>query len=86
LFRGGSDEDKAKARDLVASKLEFLSDGRKGEYLLGDEPGVADFYLLVMLLWAGKQGIKVPGPLEEVRDRLMARPSVQTALSHEGLN
>jgi glutathione S-transferase len=86
LFRGGSDEDKAKAREQVSAKLHFLSDNVKGEYLLGDQPGVGDFYLLVMLLWAGKQGIDVPARLSELRDRLMARESVQTALRHEGLN
>jgi glutathione S-transferase len=86
LFRGGSDEDKAKAREQVSAKLQFLSDNAKGEYLLGDQPGVGDFYLLVMLLWAGKQGIDVPARLSELRDRLMARESVQTALRHEGLS
>jgi glutathione S-transferase len=86
LFRGGSDEDKAKAREAVADKLRFAAERLKGDYWFGDQPGVADFYLLVMLLWAGKQGIDVPARLAELRDRLMARESVQTALRHEGLS
>ena len=85
LFKGASDEDKAKARETVATKLQFLAGRLKGEYLLGDEPSVADFYLFVMLLWAGKNGIAVPDPLAALLDRLMDRPSVTKAMTHEGL-
>ena len=85
LFRGGSEEDKAKAKELVAAKLTFLAGQLKGDYLFGDEVSVADFYLFVMLLWSGKNGIAVPDALSALRDRLMARASVQTAMKHEGL-
>ena len=85
LFRGGSDDEKAKAKELVATKLRFVAGQMKGDYLLGEQPSVADFYLLVMLLWAGRQGIAVPETLNTLRDRLMARESVQTAMKHEGL-
>lgn len=85
LFHGGSEDDAAKAKEAVAAKFEFLSGQLKGDYLLGDEPSVADFYLFVMLLWAGRNAIAVPASLAALRDRLMARPSVQTALKHEGL-
>ena len=85
LFRGGSDEDKAKAREAVAAKLDFLATRLKGDYLFGDQPGVADFYLFVMLLWADKHGIDVPASLTALRDRLAMRDSVRTAMRHEGL-
>lgn len=85
LFRGGSDEQKAQAKEQVAAKLAFVAGQLKGEYLMGDEPSVADFYLFVMLLWAGRQGIATPPRLEALRERLMTRPAVQTAMRHEGL-
>ena len=85
LFRGGPDEEKAKAKEAVATKLAFVAERLKGDYLFGDEPSVADFYLFVMLLWSGKNGITVPDALAGLRDRLMVRASVQTAMKHEGL-
>ncbi len=85
LFHGASNDEKAAARETVAGKLGFVAGQLKGDYLLGDEPGVADFYLFVMLLWAGKFGIAVPPALGVLRDRLMARESVTTAMREEGL-
>ena len=85
LFRGGSDADKANAKEAVAAKLAFVAGQLRGDYLFGDRPSVADFYLFVMLLWAGRNGIAVPDALNGLRDRLMARDAVQTALRHEGL-
>lgn len=85
LFRSGSDEDKAAAKQAVAAKLAFVGERLTDDYLLGDRPGVADFYLLVMLLWAGQNGIETPAALDALRDRLMTLPSVRTAMTHEGL-
>ena len=85
LFRGGSDEQIDAARGAVAAKLEMIAGQFRGDWLLGDQPSVADFYLFVMLLWAGRQNIPVPAALEGYRDRLMARDAVQTAMKHEGL-
>lgn len=85
LFRGGSDEEKTKAKEMVATKLRFVAGHLKGDYLFGDQPGVADFYLFVMLLWARKNEIDTPDVLAALRDRLMARDSVKTAMQHEGL-
>ena len=85
LFQGGSDEDKAKARETVAKRLTYLSDTMVGDYLFGPEVGVADCYLFVMLLWAGKNGIAIPDDLDAFRARMMERPAVQTAMRHEGL-
>jgi glutathione S-transferase len=85
LFRGGADEQKQVAKATVATKLGFVADRLSGDSLLGGRPGVADFYLFVMLLWAGKMGITVPAALNGYRDRLLARDSVQKAMKHEGL-
>lgn len=57
----------------------------QGDYLFGDRPGVADFYLFVMLLWARRFGIELPASLAALRRRMAARPTVQAAMRHEGL-
>lgn len=85
LFSGASDDEKTTAKAAVAAKLAFVAGQLKGDYLFGDEPSVADFYLFVMLLWSAKNGIDTPAPLVALRERLMTRPSVQTAMKHEGL-
>lgn len=85
LFRNGSDEEKAAAKAAIAAKLAFIAGQLKGEYVFGDQPSVADFYLFVMLLWAGKNQVDTPAELIALRDRLMARDSVRTAMTHEGL-
>jgi glutathione S-transferase len=85
MLKGGSDEDKAAARRQVEAKLAFLAGTMKGDHLFSDRPGVADFYLFVMLTWATRMGFDIPAPLVAMRDRLMTRPSVVTAMTHEGL-
>ena len=56
-----------------------------GDYLFGNDVSVADCYLFVMLLWSQKNGIDVPDKLAAYRERMMGRPAVQKAMSHEGL-
>jgi glutathione S-transferase len=57
----------------------------QGHYMFGDSATVADAYLFVMLRWAEKNAIPLPGALEAFRDRMRSRPTVHTALMHEGL-
>jgi hypothetical protein len=38
-----------------------------------------------MLLWARKNGIDAPVPLPAFRDRVMALPATQMAMTHERL-
>ena len=83
LFAGGSDDEKAKAREAVLKRLQFFEERLSSDYLAGDRFSVADCYLLVMLLWSDKQGIEMPEKLAVYRERLLTRPSVQTALQHE---
>lgn len=85
FFQNGSEEDKRKAAETIGQRLDYLAGSLQGDYLFGAQPSVADFYLFVMLLWAGKNGLNVPAPLAALRDRLMGRESVQKAMRHEGL-
>ena len=85
LFKGGSDEEKQAAKRQAAEKFAYMAGVMKGDYLFGDRPSAADFYLFVTLTWAAKMGIEVPANLAAFRDRLMARESVQKAMKHEGL-
>lgn len=85
FFAGGSDEEKAKAGEMITKRLTLLADNLEGEYLFGDAFGVADAYLFVMLLWANKNGITLPEPLPAYFERVKARAAVQKAMEHEGI-
>ena len=86
IFKGASDDDKAKARDARAARLAYLGEAMVGDYLLGPDLSVADCYLFVMLLWASKQGIDVPPELAALKQRMLARDAVRKAMAHEGLS
>jgi glutathione S-transferase len=85
FFAGASDADKAKASELIVKRMQYLADTLQSDYLFGPSVSVADCYLFVMLLWARKFGVEPPPPLAAFRDRMMALPSVQKAMRHEGL-
>jgi len=85
FFLGGMWPDKAEAKFAIIRRLKLLADTMRGDYLFGDRPTVADFYLFVMLLWAEKFDIDVPPELAMLRDRLKTRPAVHEALRVEGL-
>ena len=80
-----TDADKAKAGEMIGKRLTFLAGEMKGDYLFGDDFSVADAYLFVMLMWAKKNGIDLPGSLPDYYERVKARPAVTKALEHEGL-
>ena len=84
-FSGASDEDKAKAGEIITRRLTWLAGTFQGDYLFGADISVADAYLFVMLLWARKNGVTIPDPLPAFLARMMERPAVQTAMKHEGL-
>ncbi|URI11483.1 glutathione binding-like protein [Aquincola tertiaricarbonis] len=86
LFFPTSDAEKTAALDKVAQRLQYLAGQLKGDYLFGNEMSVADAYLYVMLRWADGKGATVPAALQTYRQRLEARPAVQLALRHEGLD
>jgi glutathione S-transferase len=85
LFIGASDAEKAKARKAITTRMQYLADGIDADYLFGDQPSVADFYLFVMLLWTDKFAVTVPAPLAALRDRLEGHHAVQAAMKAEGL-
>jgi glutathione S-transferase len=77
--------DKASASFYITKRMQYLAGNLRGDYLFGDRPTVADFYLFVMLRWAEKFGVEVPECLLGLRRRLEARPAVRAALEVEGL-
>lgn len=85
FFAGASDGEKAKAGETILKRMGYLADTMQGEFLFGSEISVADCYLFVMLLWAQKNGLEVPDRLAAYREQLLERPSVKTAMTHEGL-
>jgi glutathione S-transferase len=85
LWHAGSEADKARAREVLHGKLQYIAGTLKGDYLFGDAPCVADFYLFVMLLWAMRFDVPTPPALAALRRRMTARPAVQRALGEEGM-
>lgn len=84
-FTGGSEEEKAKASEMIRKRMGYLAETMQGDHLFGPGLSAADCYLFVMLLWAQKFGIEPPGGLAGYRDRMMGLAPVQTAMRHEGL-
>jgi glutathione S-transferase len=85
FFKGAGVAEKVSTGAYITKRMQFLSDRIDAEYLFGDRPSVADFYLFVMLLWADKFAVAIPPPLAALHDRLKARPAVQAAMRAEGL-
>jgi glutathione S-transferase len=81
------------AREHVAPRIEAawqrIDDhlSQHGPFLLGAEPGVADFYLTMLLRWS--RGMPRPGDswprLGELAARMKARPSFATLYERERL-
>jgi glutathione S-transferase len=76
---------KANAAFYITNRMQYLAGTLRGDYLFGDRPTVADFYLFVTLRWAAEFGVETPERLLGLRARLEARPAVQAALEAEGL-
>lgn len=85
MWHAGAEAEKVKARQTIARQLHYFADGLTTDYLFGETPSVADFYLFVMLLWAVRFEVTVPEALAQLRDRLAARPAVMAAMRYEGL-
>ena len=85
FFAGAGDSEKAKAGEMIAKRMGYLAETMKGDYLFGSTVSVADCYLFVMLRWAKKFGVEPSAPLVAFRERMMALPSAQKAMKHEGL-
>jgi glutathione S-transferase len=85
MWHAGTAAEKAAAAASVQKLLAPLDAAMAGDFLFGDSPTVADFYLFVMLLWAEKFVVETPARLVALRDRLRARPTVRAAMAVEGL-
>ena len=83
-----SDEQKAAARELLATRHAFIENhlGDK-PFLTGDNFTVADAYLYVTLSWRERVGVDISRfpKLTAFFERVRARPSVQRARTEEGL-
>ena len=80
-----SETTKEEAKAEISRKLEFIVSKLKGPFLFGEKATVADAYLFTMLLWSGKQKIKLQEPLRLLVEHMRSRPTVQAALRQEGL-
>lgn len=85
MWHAGNETLKTEARAKISSLLDELSGSLGGDYLFGDTPSVADFYLFVMLLWAERFDVPIPSSFVALRRRMASRPAVQAALRQEGL-
>ena len=82
------DASKEQQRKKLAGRFEYLSKVLQSQpYLTGDAFTIADAYLFTILNWS--HGLKIdlsPYPaLLAYQDRIRARPSVQRAMTDEGL-
>jgi glutathione S-transferase len=86
VFKPSADTEATAAREKIGQRFNLIATMMKGDYLFGAEASVADAYLFTMLLWAQKVGIDVPQRLADFAQRMRARPAVQLALKHEGID
>jgi glutathione S-transferase len=85
MWHAGSADEKARAAATVSALFSPVATSMQGDYLFGESPSVADFYLFVMLLWAERFEVETPDTLAALRDRLRSRPAVRAAMAYEGL-
>lgn len=80
------DEAKKMTKDRIATRLKWLEEQFKTDYLTGSRFTVADGYLFVVLGWAKYLDIDLkPYPkIQAYMDRIAARPKVKEALAAEG--
>jgi glutathione S-transferase len=85
LFHGGSETEKAEAKEEILKRLQFIEERISGNWLMGERFMAPDAYLYVILRWAQKMHIDLSGlpRLLAYRARVEARPSVQQAMAAE---
>jgi glutathione S-transferase len=86
MWHGGSEGEKAKARTALEERFRQIAATLKGGYLFGDTLSVADCYLFVMLRWAEKFAVAIPGDLGRLKRLMEHRPAVLAALEAEELH
>lgn len=85
IFKTTGEAETQAAREKIRTRFDFLAGTLTQDYLFGQSATVADAYLFVMLLWAKRVELDVPPALQAFGERMKARPAVQLALKHEGL-
>ena len=89
LFRPDTPEEyKTTCREKLAARLKWVDGQLQGkQYLMGEHFSVADGYLFTVTNWAKPTNVDISGlkNLLAYRERIAARPAVQTAMKAEGL-
>ena len=89
LFNPATPEEyKVMAKKMLLSRLKWVDGELAGKtYLMGDAFSVADPYLFTITTWAPRVGVDLSdfANIAIFRERMLARPTVQTAMRHEGL-
>src|SRR5258707_8959874 len=83
-----ADDAKPFFKDRAMGKFKYIDSQLPGrDYLMGKQFTVADGYLYTMLRWADGHKLDLSGlnNLMAYKDRIAARPTVQQALTKEGL-
>jgi glutathione S-transferase len=83
-----ADDAKTFFKDRVMAKFKYIEGQLAGrDYLMGKQFTVADGYLFTMLTWADRMKFDLSGlpNLVAYKARVAARPTVQEALTKEGL-
>ncbi|WP_029001574.1 glutathione transferase GstA [Azohydromonas australica] len=85
---GMPDDAKALYRNRLRQRLQYVDQQLAGKsYLMGDDFTVADAYLFTVSNWTVPTQVDISdlANLQAFRERMLARPSVQAAMKHEGL-
>lgn len=86
IFKGGTDEEKAKAVENLKRRFAYVEAELKGPFLTGENFTIADSYLFVVMNWLKLKKIELDLPkLWAFHARVGARPAVIKAMQAEGL-
>ena len=85
LWSSDDAAEKARAAEVIAKRLDLVSEHINELYLFGPRFTVADAYLFVMLRWAQAFGVRMSLDLVGYFERVAERESVRRALAEEGL-
>ncbi|WP_299598291.1 glutathione transferase GstA [uncultured Microbulbifer sp.] len=87
LFWGGSDDEKAAAKEKLAKRFQYVEDHMGGDYLMGSDFCIADAYLFTVYNWCSKVDVDTGSwpKLKAFAERMSEREGVQKAMKAEGL-
>ncbi|MBN8429607.1 glutathione transferase GstA [Microbulbifer salipaludis] len=87
LFWGGSDEDKAEARERIGQRFQYVEEQLAGDYLMGDDFCIADAYLFTVYNWCSMVEVDTGRwpKLKAFAERMSQREGVKKAMRAEGL-